>query len=98
MLGFEAVLPPAFSLFRPPLLASRFDAPVFDRARDQGRKLRLGVGNLFVLHMRKRSVSIRPTWNLSGLRAQQLAGAGYPKMALQQDLMDARRAASDEPT
>jgi len=96
VLGFEAVLPITFSLFRPPVMAASFDAPVFDHARGLGRRLRFGVGNLFVLHMRKRSLTMRPTWNLRGIRPRQLAGAGFPKLAVQQELIAQRRKRQSE--
>lgn len=98
VLGFEAMMPTSFSLFRPPVLAPSFDAPVFDAPREWGRRFRLGIGNIFVVHMRKRSVTMRPTWNLRGMPARKLAGAGFPKLAAQQQMIAVRRKQQREAT
>ena len=82
VLGFETMLPTTYTLFRPPLMPASFDAPLFDGVRRAARQLRLGVGNIFVLHMRKRSVTMRPTWNMGGLPARKLAAVSYTHLTL----------------
>jgi len=85
VLGFEAVVAPEFALFRPPLAFTSFDAPHWDRPRAMLGRLTVPLGNLFVLHVRKKSLSIRPDWQAPARRRVALAGAAYPK------LVDTRR-------
>ena len=91
VLGFEALSPTTYSLYRPPVLLSYFNGPRWQRWQQLGLRETIPVGNVFMVHMRKKSLARRSNWSLSGLRARRLAGAGYPKLALQQELIARRR-------
>jgi|GEM_PF-916392 len=85
VLGFESVVATQHRLFRPPFGLEQFDAPRWDKPRGILRRMALPVGNLVVVHVRKKSLSIHPDWQAAPRRRVALAGAAYPK------LVDTRR-------
>lgn len=86
VLGFESVVAPEYALYRPPLGLTRFDAARWDRVRNLLHGLAWPLGNVLLLHVRKKSLSIRPDWQAARARHPvTLVGAAYPK------LVDTRR-------
>lgn len=85
VLGFETVVAPQFALHRPPFLAEVFEAPRWDRLRGALDRVPGPIGNILVMHVRKKSLSIRPNWRAAPRQRVALAGASYPK------LVDTRR-------
>jgi len=85
VLGFESVVATEQRLFRPPWGVELFDAPRWDASRLLLRRIAPPVGNLFLMHVRKKSLSIHPDWQAAPRRRVALAGAAYPK------LVDTRR-------
>ena len=85
VLGFESVVATEHRLYRPPLGLDQFDAPRWDSARGLIRRFALPAGNIFVVHVRKKSLSMHPDWQAEPRRRVALAGAAYPK------LVDTRR-------
>ena len=80
VLGFEAVAEPVHALYRSPWGMETFDAARWNPVRSVFHRLRLPFGNVFVLHVRKKSLSIRPDWKAAPQRRVALAGAAYPKL------------------
>jgi len=85
VLGFESVVAPEHRLYRPPWGLDAFDAPRWDSLRALVGRFGLPLGNIFVVHVRKKSLSIHPDWQAAPRRRVALAGAAYPK------LVDTRR-------
>lgn len=80
VLGFETVVKPQFALYRPPFFAEAFEAARWDSLRKLVHRLPGPFGNIMLMHVRKRSLSIRPDWRLPSRRPVALAGTGYPKL------------------
>jgi hypothetical protein len=72
-------------------MLAQFDNPSWDWLRLWARQRALPVGGVFMLHLRKKSLSMRPDRLLRGLSVRALTGTGYPKFARQQQLLAGRR-------
>ncbi len=80
VLGFETVVAPQFALYRPPFFADAFEAPRWDRLRELVHRSPVPLGNILLMHMRKKSLSIRPDWRAVPRRSVALAGRSFPKL------------------
>ncbi len=85
VLGFESMVATEHLLYRPPFRLEQFDAPRWDAPRAMMHRMALPIGNVFLAHVRKKSLSIRPDWQSVPRRRVALAGTAYPK------LVDSRR-------
>lgn len=80
VLGFETVVAPQYALYRPPFFADAFEAPRWDGVRALLYKLPGPLGNIMLMHVRKKSLSVRPDWQAIPRRRVALVGATYPKL------------------
>lgn len=80
ILGFESVVATEHALYRPPWGIDWFDAPRLQRPRALIHRSGVPTGNVFLVHARKKALSIRPDWQLAPRRRVALAGAAYPKL------------------
>lgn len=82
VLGFEPVVGTQHLLYRPPWALESFGGARWDRLRGALHRLAPPAGNVVVLHVRKKSLSIRPDWKVSRRPRVALSGAGaaYPKL------------------
>ncbi len=79
VLGFESMAAAEHALFRPPWGMEEVDSARWTGLRRIVRRLPLPLGNVFILHVRKKSLSIRPDWRAAPRRRVALAGVAYPK-------------------
>ena len=80
VLGFETVVAPEYAMSRPPFLLDAFESPRWEKTRAIVHRVARPLGNVVVLHVRKKNLSIRPDWQVAPRRRVALAGAGYPRL------------------